>query len=176
MKQFILTVLLFLFISLPVQTKVITGGVEMTVQEAREELLSDKIVLPDDENILNNFQDKNFQNNQSMLLKGVTALKDRKLARFSDGSYAVMYYDNPKNTYYYSSEGVLIYNEVKTGTEYPYKAYKYSPEGKLINMSLKLSKNETFIFNKSGKLLAHWLGENCYDEEDNVIMTRKIYE
>ena len=43
-------------------------------------------------------------------------------------------------------------------------------------MSLRVSKDETFIFNKSGKLLAHWIGNNCYDENNSVIMTREIFQ
>ena len=41
-------------------------------------------------------------------------------------------------------------------------------------MSMRVSENETFIFSPLGKLLGHWLNENCYDESKNVIMTRKI--
>ena len=40
-------------------------------------------------------------------------------------------------------------------------------------MGLRVSKEETFIYNPQGKLIAHWLGTNAYDEGGNVIMTRK---
>lgn len=148
----------------------------MSVEQAREEVLSTAKEKPDSSNLANNFQDPKYEENQSMLLKGITELSDRKLARFSDGSYAVMYYNDKKNTYYYAPDGTLTHNQIKTGENYPYKAYKYSTDGKLVNLSLKVSETETFIFNNSGKLLAHWVGENCYDEEGNIIMTRKIYE
>ena len=34
--------------------------------------------------------------------------------------------------------------------------------------------DETFIFSPFGELLGHWVGDNCYDENGNVVMTRQI--
>lgn len=164
--------ILYFLIIIPVQAEFITGGVEMSVDNAREEVFSSIPESP----ISSGSSDILFGENKSNLLKGITNLKDRKLGKFSDGSYAVMYYENPKNTYYYSANGDLLYTEVKTDARYPYKAFKYNSNGKLVNRSLKASPNETFIFSVSGKLLAHWVGEKCFDENNNVIMTRRIYE
>lgn len=175
MKKFLIIILSLITIWLPAYSKIITGGVEMTVEDARGELLSGNKETLNKQNIINNFKDPKYEENQAMLLKGITELKDRKLGKFSDGSYAVMYYNDRKNTYYYSQDGTLTHNETRTGIEYPYRAYKYSTNGKLVNMSLKVSEYETFIFTPSGKLIAHWQGENCYDEDNNIIMTRKIY-
>lgn len=175
MNKIIVIFLTCFLTCLPVYSKIITGGVEVSVEDARGEVLSGERETLNQQKIINNFKDPKFNENQSMLLKGITELNDRKLAKFSDGSYAVMYYDDRKNTYYYSSDGTLTHNEIRTGTEYPYKAYKYSTNGELVNMSLKVSEKETFIFTPKGKLLAHWLGEYCYDEDKNIIMTRKIY-
>ena len=87
-----------------------------------------------------------------------------------------MYNDNPLYVWYYSSYGNLIYAEKKNRSEYPYKTYKYTPEGRLVNMSLRVSKGETFIYTPDGNLLAHWVGANAFDENGNIIMTRKYYE
>lgn len=171
-KIFVITLILLL--QPVVMGDIITGGVEMSVDTAREEVVSGQKARFDYMNVKNNLTDRNYRENQSKLLKGITELNDRKLGRFSDGSYAVMYYDDPKNTYYYSPDGILTHNEVKTDTNYPFKAYKYKTDGTLENQSLKVSPQETFIFNKNGKLIAHWLGENCFDENNNIIMTRKI--
>lgn len=176
MNKIITVFLVCLITCTPVFSKIITGGVEVSVEDAREEIFRTQKEPLNKENIINNFRDPNYSQNQSMLLKGITELKDRKLGKFSDGSYAVMYYNDRKNTYYYSQEGILTHNEIRSGIEYPYKAYKYSTDGKLANISLKFSENETFIFTPAGKLLAHWIGENCYDENKNIIMTRKIYK
>ena len=78
------------------------------------------------------------------------------------------------HVWYYNKGGELINAEVKTGTKYPYKTYKYSPEGELVNMTLRVSLNETFIFSPIGKLIGHWVGQNCYDESGRIIMTRKV--
>lgn len=174
MKWVMLTILYFLII-IPVNAEFITGGVEVSVENARNEVFNEspKFINSTDLSVKN---DTDFYENKSNLLKGITSLKDRKLGKFSDGTYAVMYYDNPKNTYYYSKTGELLYTEIKSGNVYPYKAFKYKSDGTLVNCSLKISPNEVFIFSVNGKLIAHWIGENCFDENGNVIMTRKIYQ
>ena len=110
------------------------------------------------------------------MLKGKTELKDRILALFSDNSYAVMYKDDELHVWYYSANGQLTHYEIKDGTNYPYKSYKYNIDGKLINMGLRVSKGETFIFNPNGKLIAHWIKNNGYDEYGNIILKRKYFE
>lgn len=174
MKKFI-CIVFCLFFPLSVCAQIITGGVELSVQDARQEVLSSNRAFINPQNIKNNFIDPNYKENKSMLLKGITELKDRKLGKFSDGSYAIMYYSDVKNTYYYSPEGILTHNEVKSEINYPFKSYRYTPAGDLVNMSLKVSEDETFIFTPNGKLIAHWIGQNCYDENNNIIMTRKRY-
>ena len=176
MRKCFLILVLILFFAVPVSAKIITGGVEVSVNQAREELFSDSTPRPDFKMINKHFYDSNRVENVSMLLKGQTDLKDRILAKFSDGSYGVIYKNNLTSVFYYSFDGVLIYHEVKDSLEYPFKTYKYSTDGKLVNTSLRVSEDEAFVFLKSGKLLAHWVGAYCYDEDDNVIMTRRIYK
>lgn len=161
---------------MPVSAKIITGGVEVSVEQAREEIFSNSTPNLDFELIKAKFFDNNRTENIITLLKGVTELKDRTLAKFSDGSYGVIYKDNPTDVFYYSSDGVLIYYDKKSSLSFPYKTYKYTPLGKLVNTSLRVSEEESFIFENSGKLLAHWVGNNCYDENNNVIMTREIFK
>lgn len=173
MKNFIIFILTFCSF-LPVSAQMITGGVEYSVEQARNSVLKN-ISKPIDYNLIQkNFIDKNRKENLINILKGSTELNDRTLAYFSDGSYGVNYNDDKIHVWYYKNDGTLMYIEEKTAIDYPYKTYKYTPSGDLVNMSLRISEEETFIFNKSGKLIAHWVGENCYDEQDNIIMTRKI--
>ena len=176
MRKCFLILVLFLFFAVPVSAKIITGGVEVSVNQAREELFSSSTPKPDFRVIKANIIDSNRVENISMLLKGNTDLKDRILAKFSDSTYGVIYKNNPTNVFYYSFDGILIYNEIKSSLEYPFKTYKYTPDGNLVNTSLRVSEDEAFIFYKSGKLLAHWVGDSCYDEENNVIMTREIFK
>ena len=174
MRKCFLILVLILFFAVPVSAKIITGGVEVSVEQAREEIFSDSTPNLDFRLIRANFFDNNRAENITTLLKGVTELKDRTLAKFSDGSYGVIYKENPTDVFYYSFDGVLIYYDKKSFLTFPYKTYKYTPLGKLVNTSLRVSDEESFIFENSGKLLAHWVGENCYDENNNVIMTREI--
>lgn len=168
---------LFLFIfgfMLPTSAEVITGGVEFNTNSARAYLLySEKQIVPD-ELLKSHLIDTNKDKNLSMLLSGQTELKDRTLAYFSDGSYGINYHNTPKYVWYYSPNGVLTHSEVKETLSYPYKTYKYSTDKTLINMSLRISETETYIFTPEGKLLAHWIGEECYDEEGKVIMRRRV--
>lgn len=106
---------------------------------------------------------------------GIIELEDRTIAKFSDGSYGINYKDNPKEVFYYSKNGDLTHKEIKESLEYPYKSYKYRYDGRLENISLRISETETYIYSPSGKLLAHWVGKNCYNAAGEIIMTREVY-
>lgn len=171
-KLLVIWVLLICTAGISCADEVLTGGVEYTTDIAREELLQKTPLKPDGLSVLTNIADENYKENKTLLLKGQAEIKDRVLAEFSDNSYAVMYHENPLYVWYYSPEGVLTHIEIKDGTNYPYKSYKYDTEGNLVNMGLRVSKEETFIFDKSGKLIAHWLKDKGYDETGKVIMKR----
>ena len=176
MKKF-LVILAMLFLALPVSAEMLlTGEVQYTADKAREELLN-KIPSKLDSKIVRKFAvDKEYDNNTSALLNGHAELKDRTLALFSDNSYAVMYKENESRVWYYSQNGKLTHYEIKDGLEYPYKTYKYNTYGELVNMGLRVSKAETFIFSPNGRLIAHWIKSNGYDETGRLIMRRKYLE
>ena len=175
MKKILLLITLII-IATSVNAQTLTGGVTYTTQDARIELQNTRPPAIDFLLIQDNFTDKNHPENYSQLLKGITELKDRTLGIFSDKTYAIKYKNNPKYIWYYDSKGTLIYTEEQTSSQYPYKTYKYTPDGELVNMTLRVSKDETFIFSQYGQLLGHWVGQNCYDENGNIVMTRKISE
>ena len=161
-------------IILPVQAEVLTGEIKYTVGDARIELQNNRPQTVDYLLTQNNFIDINYRENYSALLKGNTNLKDRTLGIFSDGSYAVNYTNDLRHVWYYDKTGSLINIEERTSLQYPYRSYKYDSDGELVNMSLKVSENETFIFSPFGELLGHWVGKNCYDINGNIVMTREI--
>lgn len=170
-------IILILAIScIPVNAAVITGGVEYSAEYVRENVNSAYLKPLDINLVKKNIYDKNLHENILSLLQGRTELKDRTLGIFSDGSYGVNYKSEPLYIWYYQNDGVLMNVELKTSLHYPYKTFKYTPDGKLENKTLRVSQKETFIFDKKNKLLGHWVGENCYDENNKVIMTRKIME
>ena len=171
MKKFFCLVLCFLPISTQALSQIITGGVKYDINQARQELQTD---LPDIKISKTEIYDINRIENITSLLKGITELKDRTLAYFSDGSYGIIYKNKPLEVLYYTPDGILTHKELKNSQQYPYKAYKFDIRGNLVNMNLRTSENETFIFNTKGKLIAHWIGKYCYDKDDNIIMTREI--
>lgn len=173
MKRFILIFLSIVFI-LPVNAQIITGEVEYNAEIAREEVFSKPIEKINYNKIRNRFYDLNNLENLNYLFQGITELKDRKLAKFSDGSYGVQYYDDPMYSWYYSYNGKLISFIQKDSLSYPCKITKFKPDGNVANTGYRVSERESFIFSPEGKLLAHWLGNSCYDENNNVIMTRNI--
>lgn len=168
MKRFIL-IFLLLIICIPVNAQIITGEVEYTNTYQPSEILSYN-------DLKNKFYDSNNIENLNYLFQGITELKDRKLAKFSDDSYAVQYYDNPLYSWYYSQNGKLISYTYKSSQNYPCNFKKFKPDGSVINTGYRISEQESFIYSSDGKLLAHWKGNKCFDKNNNLIMTRKIME
>lgn len=174
-KCFIIILSFFVF-SLPVFPMVISGGVDMTDYKVRDNVFQSPIIQPDYNLLNSHIFDINNSQNKMNLLKGYTNLKDRTLAYFSDGTYGVIYCDNPMYVWYYENNGVLIYFDIKSSLDLPCNTYKYSVGGKLLNISSRISKTESYVFDIRGKQIAHWIGEKCYDEHGNVIMVRKFVE
>ena len=172
LKKLILFLVLFLILPVNAQT-VLTGEVTYDVDSARKELLENPIKKLSPQLVAKYLTDSENRENLGYALQGNVELQDRTLAFFSDGTYAVMYDRDKYHVWYYSHDGKLIYAEEKDGIEYPYKSYKYTTMGELVNMGLRVSKEETFIYSPNGRLIAHWLRENAYDEDGNIIMQRK---
>ena len=175
MKKIFL-VLIILLLGLCGHAELLQGSVEYDVNSAREDLLQDVSYSINTQQNYNNIYDADYEENYGYLLSGKTKLNDRTLAYFSDGSYAVQKNENLYVVNYYNKDGKLTHIERKKSLDYPYKSYKYNTNGKLVNMALRISKEETYIYANSGKLLAHWIKNNAYDEQGNIIMTRKYVE
>ena len=173
MKKIFLIITLII-LSMPVQAEnVIKGGIQFDVSSAREELMSKPVQRLNPELIAQYLTDENYKENMTYLATGKASLEDRMLAFFSDSTYAVMYNDDKYHVWYYTKNGKLLYAEEKENLDYPCKFYKYNTSGTLVNMGLKVSKDETFIFSGNGRLIAHWIKSNAFDDYGNVIMTRK---
>ena len=176
MKKYLLTAILLIFMLIPANAEVLQGGVAYEENSALNEVM-DGISYTIDSSYINGYAyDGEHDQNVGFMLNGMTELKDRTLAYFSDNTYAVLKKAEPRIVRYYDSNGILTYVEKKSGTSYPYKTYKYNTSGKLVNMTLRVSKAETFIYDKNGKLIAHWLYDKAYDSEGNVVMKRKYVE
>lgn len=173
MKRFIILFFVLIF-SISSHAQIITGEVEYNMEAVREEVFAEPIEKINFNKIYSHFFDRNNIENLNYLFKGITELKDRKLAKFSDGSYGIQYYNDPLFSWYYSENGKLINFTQKDSSDYPHRITKFKPDGSITNTGYRISDKESFIFTTDGKLLAHWIGNNCYDENNNIIMTRKI--
>ena len=152
------------------------GSAEYNVSSAREQV-ADGIAYKINKKIFHSkLYDYDNKSNLQNIIKGNLELKDRTLAFFSDSTYGVLYKDEPYSVYYYDADGFLIYIDQKSSLNYPYNFYKYDTTGNLINMGVRVSKEETYIYSPDEKLIAHWVGNNAYDENNNVIMKRRYQE
>ena len=171
MKRFILAVLI-LFLSIPANAKIITGEVEYNAKLAHDEVFENHLTPINFNYIKNRLIDLNAEENINAISLGIKKLNDRRIAGFSDGSYGVVYYDDPLYSWYYKN-GRLINFTQKSSETYPCKITKYKPDGTIANAGYKVSETESYIFSPEGILLAHWIGTLCYDKNNNIIMTRK---
>lgn len=176
MKKILLLFIVICFSQTAFASMVLQGAAQYNVESALNEVKEDVQYKINPALFAANLLDYNRNENMTAMLNGQVELKDRTLAYFSVGTYGVTYKNDPLHAYYYSNSGVLEYVDVRTSQTYPYKSYQYDMSGKLVNMGLRISKGETYIYNPAGKLMAHWVGANGYDEAGRVIMTRKFVE
>ena len=169
MKRLIYFFVIFT-LAIPVNAGIITGEVEYNAENNYSQPKNNF------KNLSEKYIDTKNAENLNYLFQGITDLKDRKLAKFSDGTYGVQYYDDPMYNWYYSADGRLINFSRKDSAGYPCHSVKYKPDGTVANTTYRVSESECFIYSPDGKLIAHWLGKNCYDKNNKIIMTRKIYQ
>lgn len=150
----------------------IKGGISYTVSEARQ-LAFENVPPKIDISKYNEYLiDQNRDENIKVMLKGKKKYKDRYFTLFSDKSYGIAYAKNINIAYYYNNKGMLTNIEYIIKKDYPCIEVMYDINGDLNTTSLTVSKNETFVFNLNKKLIAHWIGSNCYNENGELIDTR----
>ena len=77
--------------------------------------------------------------------------------------YGIKYRNNPRVIPYYNAYGKIKQVEiVEESNNYPFRAFTYTPSGKLTSVLLYVSASEQFTFNSSGKLLGHWVGNKYF--------------
>ena len=152
------------------------GSAEYNVDSAREKVVYGIAYRINKATFQDRFYDLESKSNLQNIINGNLELKDRTLAFFSDSTYGILYKDDPYYVYYYDADGFLINVDKKDGLNYPYNFYKYSTSGELINMGVRVSKGETYIYSPDEKLIAHWVGANAYNEQNKLIMKRRYSE
>ncbi len=171
MKKLILFFILFC-ITNTTYAYTIKAGISLTVNEART--ISFENVTPqiDISKYKKYFFDKNYKKNQNALKKGKYRYQNKYLTLFSNNSYAITYLYHKEIGFYYNSNGHLILIEYDLNKNYPVKRVRYDINGNLDSVSLSTSNKEDFIFDINKKLIAHWIGNNCYNEKGELTKTR----
>ncbi len=171
-KKFLL-IFLFCFFSIPAIALTLKGNVSYSIEQAKTEAFKGVAVHIDLSNYSDYFVDKNYVKNIRNIKKGKYKTRKYLITSFSNGNYGILYKKNRIRQYYYNSNGELIYIDFNTSNSFPRKSVKYNIEGKLISSSLDISTKESYVFDSHKKLIAHWIGKNCYNEQGELIMTRE---
>ncbi len=140
--------------------------------------------------------DPSFRENQHVIRQGGgrVTLPDggaKVVTVFEDGDYGVRLFtqsDIEQNIYppglYYTPQGALKAIEITYGNEYPYKAFKYAygnhfeplfQHGELMNVRLNVKRSDTYIFWPNGQLIAHWVGNACYNTNGSSCGQRQTH-
>jgi hypothetical protein len=97
---------------------------------------------------------------------------DKILTSFSDGCYG-MYIYTTSMSYYYDTNGKLTHIEYLIGDAYPKKGIEYDIKGNLTNISINTKIDEQYVFDADKKFISHWVGNNEYDENGELVNTRR---
>ena len=176
MEKIFLTFIFLIFSQACFAEMLLYGEAQYNVESALNEVKQGLKTKINSKNLIPYLVDIYRDENLHALLSGNINLKDRELAMFSVGTYGVVYKEDPLHAFYYSSLGILEYIDVRSSGVYPYRSYQYDIKGNLVNMGLRVSKQEAYLYSPDGVLLAHWIGENGYNENGEIIMTRKFVE
>ena len=173
MKLKIIIVFFFIFFVIHyAYAKPLKAGISYTVNEARIEAFTNTPNKIDIKKFAQNFSDPNYDKNKNAIKKNKLEFKNRFIYAFSDGTYCITYKDNNKIGYYYNTDGSLYAIDIDINDTYPKKSIGYDINGNIESVILILSEKEQYIFDLNKKLIAHWIGNNGYDENGNLFMTR----
>ena len=130
---------------------------EWTVDIARQEAFTNAIYKID----MSKYPtiDLNLIENRQAINSKRFNLPDREITVFSDGGYSISYIGTTTSIFYDNSGKIYDIDEqdsINGYEKYPHKTYKYSVYGNLERISLHVSLNNSYMFNVSGGLLAHW--------------------
>ena len=166
----IITLLLFLCLTLPLFGFTLKGSVTYTVEQARKEAFANvEYTLP--KHIINaNRTDPNYKQNQSLIKNGIKETGDRYITYFSDGTYGIIYKDNLYYEFSYNNKGGLTSVGKRSSLVCPTKTYRYDTNQKLDSVTLYLTLEDVYVFDPDGKFVAHWIGDKCYDINNQLIL------
>ena len=171
MSRICYTILIFISLFI-VSAYTLNGGVSYTVETARIESFSNIDRKIDVEKYSSKFKDNDYESNKKNIAKNKLKLRNRKICFYSNGTYSVTYKSDLDVAFYYDKNGLLIYLEYELNDDFPRKSVSYDIQGELNSVIFSPSEYEQFIFDKNGKLIAHWIGNNGYNEKGELFGTR----
>ncbi len=127
-------------------------------------------------------RDKNYKENIELIEKKIYVVEGKRTIcpfylRKTFLSYAIVYMDEPSMVFYYNVFGSLVKFDIIEKSTYPRRTFGYSRFGNLISVAFEVDNNEQFIYDKDGKLIAHWSGSEMIDEKTKFFkITRMIDE
>ena len=157
---------------MPAGALTLKGGVKYTVESAREEAFRNieyQIPMEPHKKYL---KDPGYTPGEGGK-KPKISKKGRYVNHFTNGSYCVSYYTKWKYVYVYNSKGLLKGIDIQLNyNSFPQYSWGYDLKGKLTDVTFWVSKNESYIYDLNGKLIAHWVGDTAYDENGQIMMLR----
>ena len=167
-------ILIFLLFT-PVNAETIKGGISYSIDIAKELAFKNLNNNLDMYLYKKNLNDPYYISNKRLLEKGRYKYRNRYLTKFSNGCYSVFYKENPNENFYYDKNGHLIYITIdeRKHNEYPFRTIKYKNNGTLEGVGLYTEYNKVYMFDNRGYFAGVWIGENCYNEKGELIMTRE---
>lgn len=171
MKQINLIVLIMLFSISFAGEEVIQAGIKYNETTAKIEAFKDIKTKLDKDEYKDYLKDPNYKENIEFIKNNILSVESsRELCPFylreTLASYAVSYYDNPLNTYYYNIFGNLIKIDYINQNSYPKKVLGYSRYGNLISVAFEADENEQFVYDEKGNLEAHWIGSQMVNKNN----------
>lgn len=192
MKKLLTRILIITLAFIPSMSLAVTlkGGIEKvwTVDSAREEVFKDLKEWVD----LSQYApiDPKFKENRKLINKNKLETKNRHITVFSDGWYAIRYYNNMTESYYYTPEGNLrvveysyyaknVYtmddiSKYSVDELFPSKDYQHQyPSGKMMRIRISPKYMDEYCFKPDGELIQHCINDKCYDTDNKLIYIRE---
>ena len=169
--KYLIFLIIFLGLYAPVHAEVLKGGVSYTVEEARAKAFSNVPLKIDMNEYKKYFVYNEFCKNKKTLFRGKECTI-RKFTQFSDGDFGVLY-KSPKHVgFYYDKKGNLRSIEFFLSSENIIKRITYDRNGDFDSVAVDVKPDEQYVFDSKGKLFAHWIGKNGYNEKGELFGTR----
>ena len=172
MQKFIFFFCFCLLIQSQVCAYTLKAGVVYTIEMARIEAFDDVPLKINIDKYKNYLIDPNYSKNISAIKINKYKFRKRYLTYFSNNQYGVTYKNNTKIGFYYDMNGKLCDISLLMNEKYPIKIVKYDILGNLVSTSLAISHDESFVFDLNKRLISHWIGNNCYNEQGELVKRR----